>query len=57
MFTVPETLPSRVLTNKARRIRKLQVPGYENVQSPIEAANKSLASIFRTTLTRPVRER
>lgn len=54
MFTLPETLPSRVLTNKARRIRKVKVPGYENVQSPVEAANQSLASIFRVALTRPV---
>ena len=53
MFTIPETLPSRVLTNKARRIRKAKIPGYENVQSPAEAANQTLASIFKVALTRP----
>lgn len=54
MFTLPETLPSRVLTNKAKRIRKLKVPGYENVQSPVEASNQTLGTIFRVALTRPV---
>lgn len=56
MFTLPETLPSRVLSNKAKRIRKAQVPGYETVMSPVEAANQTLASIFRVALTRPVSE-
>ncbi|SMY20043.1 unnamed protein product [Zymoseptoria tritici ST99CH_1A5] len=55
MFTIPETLPSKVLTNKARRIRAAKIPGYENVQSDVEAANQSLKSIFRIALTRPWR--
>ncbi|EME48655.1 hypothetical protein DOTSEDRAFT_162329 [Dothistroma septosporum NZE10] len=53
MLTIPETLPSRVLTNKARRIRKAKIPGYENVHSPVEAANQTLASIYTVALTRP----
>ncbi|CAK3892116.1 MFS general substrate transporter [Lecanosticta acicola] len=53
MFTIPETLPSQVLTNKAKRIRAAKIPGYENVQSPDEASNKTLASIFKVALTRP----
>jgi hypothetical protein len=55
MFTIPETLPSKVLTNKAKRIRAAKVPGYENVQSDVEAANQSLRAIFRVALTRPWR--
>lgn len=54
MFTIPETLPSVVLLNKARRIRRLQIPGYENVQSPVEASGKrDLAAIFKVALIRP----
>lgn len=53
MFTIPETLPSVVLENKARRIRKLQIPGYENILSPVEASSRSLKAIFKIALTRP----
>jgi len=53
MFTIPETLPSRVLLNKARRIRKMKIPGFENVTAPVEATDQSLASIFKVALTRP----
>lgn len=53
LFTVPETHPPTVLFNKARRIRRLQIPGYENVQSPSEASGRTLASIFKVALTRP----
>lgn len=53
MFTIPETLPSQVLVNKARRIRRAEVPGYENVQAPREAVGDSLSTIFKITLTRP----
>jgi multidrug resistance protein len=55
MFTIPETLPSRVLINKAKRIRSMKIPGYENVQAPFEAQNHTLASLFRVALTRPWR--
>lgn len=53
LFTIPETHPATVLTNKARRIRKLQIPGYENVQSPTEAEGRTLMGIFKVALTRP----
>lgn len=53
LFTIPETHPGTVLTNKARRIRRLKIPGYENVQSPTEASGQTLASIFKIALTRP----
>lgn len=53
MFTIPETLPSRILVHKARRIRSLQLAGFQNVQAPVEAANLSLKQIFRVALSRP----
>ncbi|RDW57651.1 hypothetical protein BP5796_12452 [Coleophoma crateriformis] len=53
MFTIPETLPSQVLTNKARRIRRLKIPGYENVKAPVEDSARSLGGIFKIALTRP----
>ncbi|KAI9684988.1 MAG: hypothetical protein M1822_005380 [Bathelium mastoideum] len=55
MFTIPETLPSVVLLNKARRIRALRIPGYENVKAPVEATDRTLASIFKVALVRPWR--
>ncbi|KAL9080817.1 MAG: hypothetical protein Q9157_000513 [Trypethelium eluteriae] len=53
MFTIPETLPSIVLLNKARRLRALKIPGYENVQAPVEATDRTLAGIFKVALLRP----
>nr|POF08113.1 efflux pump fub11 [Quercus suber] len=53
MFTIPETLPSQVLINKAKRIRKAKIPGYENIQAPMEATDRTLAGIFKIALTRP----
>ncbi|KAF2207488.1 hypothetical protein CERZMDRAFT_51185 [Cercospora zeae-maydis SCOH1-5] len=53
LFTIPETFPEQVLVNKAKRIRRAKVPGYEHVQAPKEASGESLAQIFRITLTRP----
>jgi len=32
MFTIPETLPTQVLLNKAKRLRRLKIPGYETVK-------------------------
>jgi multidrug resistance protein len=51
MFTIPETLPSQVLLNKATRIRKAKIPGYENVRAPIEATDRSLAGIFKVSMS------
>ncbi len=53
LFTIPETLPSMVLYHKAKRIRKAQIPGYEDVKAPIEGTNRTLVGIFRVALTRP----
>lgn len=53
LFTIPETLPSVVLYNKAKRIRQAKIPGYENVQAPVEVEDRSLAGIFKVALTRP----
>lgn len=53
MFTIPETLPSQVLLNKARRIRRAKIPGYENVQAPVESTDRTLMGIFRVAITRP----
>lgn len=53
MFTIPETLPSKLLVNKARRIRALKIPGYENVKAPVEDSDRSLWHIFKIALVRP----
>lgn len=55
MWSLPETLPSQVLVNKARRIRAAKVPGYENIKAPVEVTDRSLGGIFRVALTRPWR--
>jgi DHA1 family multidrug resistance protein-like MFS transporter len=53
MFTIPETLPSIVLRNKARRIRALKIQGFEDVKAPVEVTDRTLASMFKVSLTRP----
>ncbi|KAK1058464.1 hypothetical protein LTR74_013353 [Friedmanniomyces endolithicus] len=53
LFTIPETLPSQVLLNKARRIRRAQIPGYEDVKAPVEVTDRTFAGIFKVALTRP----
>ena len=53
MFTIPETLPSVVLINKARRIRAAKTPGFEDVKAPAEAFDRKLSSIFKVALIRP----
>lgn len=53
MFTIPETLPPIVLQNKARRLRRLNLPGYENIQAPVEVTDRRLATMYRIALTRP----
>lgn len=55
MFTIPETLPSIVLLNKARRLRKLKLPGYENIQAPVEVTDRRLTTMYKIALTRPWR--
>ncbi|KAJ5797938.1 uncharacterized protein N7503_007234 [Penicillium pulvis] len=53
MFTIPETLPNAILSQKARRIRSEKIPGFENVQAPAEVSNQSLSTIFKIALIRP----
>lgn len=53
VLMVPETLGSRCLLHKARRLRK--IPGYEQVKAPVEVEGKKLTDIFRVTLLRPWR--
>jgi DHA1 family multidrug resistance protein-like MFS transporter len=53
MFTIPETLPSAVLVNKARRLRATGVPEYQSIQAPAEAQGRKLGDMFRVALTRP----
>ena len=53
LFTIPETLPSVVLQNKARRLRAAKMPGYEDVKAPVEVTDRSLGGIFKVALTRP----
>ena len=53
LLTVPETLPSIVLRNKARRIRASKIQGYENIKAPVEASDRTLGGIFKVALTRP----
>lgn len=53
MFTIPETLGSQILLRKARRIRAAKIPGFEDVQAPVEASDRTLMALFKITLTRP----
>ena len=55
MFTIPETLPSVVLLNKAKRIRAAKIPGYEDVKAPVEHTDRTLKGIFKVAITRPWR--
>lgn len=53
--TIPETLPAVILVNKARRLRTKRLTGFENIQAPAEATDRSLGSLFAIALTRPWR--
>lgn len=53
MLTIPETYAPIVLYNKAKRVRKAKIPGYENVQAPVEASDRTLLTIYKVSLTRP----
>lgn len=53
MFTIPETLPSAVLINKARRIRATGIPEYRDVQAAAEAQGRDLKYMFKVAFTRP----
>ncbi|KIV97274.1 hypothetical protein PV10_01042 [Exophiala mesophila] len=53
MFTMPETLPSAVLINKARRLRATGIPEYRELQAPAEAQGRDLKDMFKISFTRP----
>ncbi|KAI1333904.1 MFS general substrate transporter [Xylariaceae sp. FL0016] len=53
MFTLPETFGPILLVQRARRIRKAKIPGYENVKAPVEDGDRSLWGIYKVALTRP----
>ncbi|KAL6247739.1 hypothetical protein RBB50_005087 [Rhinocladiella similis] len=53
MFTIPETLPSVVLINKARRLRATGIPEYAELNAPAEADTRKLKAIFKVALIRP----
>ncbi|EXJ54708.1 hypothetical protein A1O7_10049 [Cladophialophora yegresii CBS 114405] len=53
MFTIPETLPSVVLINKARRLRATGVPEYQDIRAPAEAEGRDLGAMFKVALLRP----
>lgn len=53
MFTIPETFGPAILRNRARRIRRAQIPGYEKVKSPVEDSDRTLLDSYRVALTRP----
>ena len=53
MFTIPETHGPTVLRHKAQRIRKANIPGYENAKAPIEQSGQTLVQLYKVALTRP----
>ncbi|KAM3414303.1 hypothetical protein BST61_g10956 [Cercospora zeina] len=54
VFLLPETRPTIVLVQKAKRIRK-QDPTQKDLQAPAEAEGEGLGTLFKTALTRPWR--
>lgn len=53
MLTIPETHAPTILRHKARRIRSMKIPGYEKVQAPAEAGDRTLVAVYKEALTRP----
>ena len=53
MLSIPETYGPTILRHKARRIRKLKIPGYEEVKAPAEEQDRSLKAVYKIALTRP----
>ncbi|KAJ5085084.1 hypothetical protein N7532_009855 [Penicillium argentinense] len=53
MLTIPETYGPTVLYNKAKRIRKAAILGYENVRAPVEDSDRTLIGIYKVALVRP----
>ncbi|KAF2168728.1 hypothetical protein M409DRAFT_65148 [Zasmidium cellare ATCC 36951] len=53
LFTIPETLPSIVLLNKAKRLRRANSRGYEDMKAPVETTDRTVVGIFKVALIRP----
>jgi DHA1 family multidrug resistance protein-like MFS transporter len=53
MLTIPETYAPIILYNKAKRTRKANIPGYENVKAQVEDSDKTLMATYKVALTRP----
>ena len=53
MLTIPETYAPIILYNKAKRTRKANIPGYENVKAQVEDSDRTLMAIYKVALTRP----
>ena len=53
MLTIPETYAPTVLYNKAKRMRKARIPGYEDVKAQIESSDRTLIDIYKVAMTRP----
>lgn len=53
MLTIPETHAPTLLLQKARRIRKAKISGYENVKAPVEDTDRTFATVYKIALTRP----
>jgi len=53
MLMIPETLPSAVLINKARRIRGTGLEEHATLKAPAEAQGRNLKDMFRIALVRP----
>jgi DHA1 family multidrug resistance protein-like MFS transporter len=54
LLTLPETLPSAVLQNNAKRMRR-QNSSYGHILAPTEVERRGLVSLFNTAWTRPWR--
>ncbi|CAG8062277.1 unnamed protein product [Penicillium salamii] len=53
MLTIPETYAPTILYNKAKRMRKAKIPGYENVKAQVESSDRTLVDIYKVAITRP----
>ncbi|KAK2612770.1 hypothetical protein QQS21_001221 [Conoideocrella luteorostrata] len=53
MLTIPETHAPTILIHKAKRVRKAQIPGYEDIKAPAEAEDRTIKGVFTVALTRP----
>ncbi|GIJ91247.1 hypothetical protein Asppvi_010212 [Aspergillus pseudoviridinutans] len=53
LLTLPETQPNTILQAKAERLRKLKIPGFEDIKASVETTDRSLKAIYKVALSRP----